>query len=83
MPLDSHVKKPIYHNGEFPDLSRMDISEIEKLRRETSEYVNQTKLQLQLEEQNKQQQKEKEIQEKLNELKQLKEKLNKEQKNDS
>ena len=34
MPLEMRAKEPLFHNGEFPDLSKLDISEIAELKRQ-------------------------------------------------
>lgn len=65
MPLDVKMRQPQYHNGEFPDLSQMDLSEVENLRRAAANEVRDLKQKLHLQEQEKQQnawrQKEQEI----------------------
>lgn len=83
MPLDVHIKKPIYHNGEFPDIQKMDISEIEQLKRQTAFNIAKMKGQLQDQEDYRQMIKQQEIDKKLAELEQLKQQMNKEQKKDS
>lgn len=50
MPLDVKVKQPQYHNGEFPDITRMDLSEVENLKKFAAQEVSELRHQLEKEE---------------------------------
>lgn len=39
MPLDTSNKTPLFYNGEFPDLSKMDLSEIHAMQKASAEQV--------------------------------------------
>lgn len=39
MPLTQKIKEPLYHNGEFPDVAGLDLTEIAALKRKAEENV--------------------------------------------
>lgn len=50
MPLDVKMRQPQFHNGEFPDLTQMDLSEVENLKKAAKEEVSYLRHQLEKEE---------------------------------
>lgn len=69
MPLEIRQKEPLFYNGEFPDLSKMDISEIHQLKKEAAAEVARMQKELQDKEEYKRMQKQKELEQQLEELK--------------
>ena len=51
MPLEGR-RQPHYHEGEFPDLSGLDLSEIQMLRKQAAEQVEEYKANLAKQEEN-------------------------------
>lgn len=39
MPLTQGIKQPQYHNGEFPDIAGLDLTEIQELKRQANANV--------------------------------------------
>lgn len=76
MPLDVKMRQPQYHDGEFPDLTKMDLSEVENLRKYAAQEVQQLKQKLQEQEEQKRLSKEQAMQ---SELQQLREQLKQKQ----
>ena len=50
VPLEMRAKEPLFHNGEFPDLSKLDISEIAELKRQNKIEIEKMEMQLQQQE---------------------------------
>lgn len=69
MPLEIRQKEPLFYNGEFPDLSKMDISEIHQLKKEAAAEVQRMQKELQDKEEYKRMQKQKELEQQLEDLK--------------
>lgn len=68
MPLEGR-KNPLYHNGEFPDISNLDLSEIAALKRAAAEQVKDYQTKLNQQEQSKRDAKEAKLLEQIEELK--------------
>lgn len=83
MPLEMRAKEPLFYNGEFPDISKLDISEIHELKRQNQIEIERMELQLQKNEEYKKLKKQKDLEEQLQKLKQELEQQKKETKNDS
>lgn len=80
MPLDMGVRKPLWYNGEFPDIQKMDISEIAEMKRQVAADVQKMKEDLNRKEEYRRYQ---ELQGYKDQIAELEKKLNKDQKKDS
>lgn len=69
MPLDTPVKKPLYYNGEFPDIAGLDLTEIQALKKQAAQQVAQYQQDLQNQERAKYNEKQRAIQEEITKLK--------------
>lgn len=47
LPLEARIKQPLYYEGEFPDLDKLDLSEIHQLKKQVAMDVEQMQKQLQ------------------------------------
>lgn len=68
MPLEMRMKNPLFYNGEFPDLEKMDLSEIQQLKKQVNEDVKRMKQDLESQEEYKRLQKANELQQKIKAL---------------
>lgn len=80
MPLDVKVRNPQWYNGEFPDIQKMDISEIAAMKRKVAEDVQSMKHELNKQEEFRKLQ---ELQKYKDQIADLEKRLNKEQQKDS
>lgn len=80
MPLDVKVRNPQWYNGEFPDIQKMDISEIAAMKRKVAEDVQNMKKELNKQEEFRKLQ---ELQKYKDQIADLEKRLNKEQQKDS
>lgn len=70
MPLTSQIKQPQYHNGEFPDIAGLDLTEVQALRKAADKNVNDIKKNLQEQETAQYNAKQKALHDKIQELQQ-------------
>lgn len=74
MPLTNQIKQPLYHNGEFPEIAGLDLTEIQSLRRQANQEVQRIQKDLQEQETAKYNAQQKALHDKITELQtQLKE----------
>lgn len=68
MPLEGR-RQPLYHDGEFPDINGLDLSEIQALKRAAAEQVQQYQADLAKQEEANRKQKEQQLNEEIEKLK--------------